>query len=162
MRSLHRLCVVFLKDRCTNSDVRERCGLKEDVVTGVEGGMLRWFGHLERMNESGLTKTIYRASVCDGKVGKDCPRKSYADHVGGINNQILSTRNRRACLKRIMDFMIGIGPGICAEKGRGGEEHRFGNNKSETLRIPESIAGSAPRRRRPYVVDSGFTRGRRQ
>ncbi|GBP76936.1 hypothetical protein EVAR_53818_1 [Eumeta japonica] len=24
------------KDRCRNSDVRERCGLKEDVVTRVE------------------------------------------------------------------------------------------------------------------------------
>ncbi|GBP04158.1 hypothetical protein EVAR_74874_1 [Eumeta japonica] len=36
------------KDRCRNSDVRERCGLKEDVVTRVEREMLLWFGHLER------------------------------------------------------------------------------------------------------------------
>ncbi|GBP81678.1 Zinc finger protein 678 [Eumeta japonica] len=33
------------KNRCRNSGVRERCGLKEDVVTGVEGGILRWSGH---------------------------------------------------------------------------------------------------------------------
>ncbi|GBP56188.1 hypothetical protein EVAR_41374_1 [Eumeta japonica] len=35
-------CVVgveCLKDRWRNSDVRERCGLKEDVVTGVERGV---------------------------------------------------------------------------------------------------------------------------
>ncbi|GBP26008.1 hypothetical protein EVAR_84568_1 [Eumeta japonica] len=50
------VCVVSRKGRCRNSDFRERCGLKEDVVTRGEGGMLRWFGHLERMNESRLTK----------------------------------------------------------------------------------------------------------
>ncbi|GBP08898.1 hypothetical protein EVAR_78288_1 [Eumeta japonica] len=57
------------------------------------------------MNESGLTKRICRANVCDGKVGKGRPRKSYADHTGGIlkKGQILSIRNRRACMKRLMD-----------------------------------------------------------
>ncbi|GBP66209.1 hypothetical protein EVAR_97160_1 [Eumeta japonica] len=72
-------CVVcaqcFKKDKFRNSDVRERCGLKEEVVTGVERGMLRWFDHLTRMDmdESRLTKQIYRANVCDGKVGKGRP-----------------------------------------------------------------------------------------
>ncbi|GBP75640.1 hypothetical protein EVAR_28852_1 [Eumeta japonica] len=45
------MCGVSGKDRCRNSDVIERCGLKEDVVTRVKTGMLRWFGHLERTNE---------------------------------------------------------------------------------------------------------------
>ncbi|GBP13100.1 hypothetical protein EVAR_93069_1 [Eumeta japonica] len=36
MRSLRSMCGVSHKDRCRNSDVRERCGLKEDVVTRVE------------------------------------------------------------------------------------------------------------------------------
>ncbi|GBP24237.1 hypothetical protein EVAR_80090_1 [Eumeta japonica] len=27
---------------------------------------------------------MYRADLCDGKVGKGHPRKSYADHIGGI------------------------------------------------------------------------------
>ncbi|GBP15608.1 Phosphatidylinositol 4-phosphate 5-kinase type-1 beta [Eumeta japonica] len=40
----------------------ERCGLKKDVVTKVERGMLLWFGHRERRNESRLTKQIYRAN----------------------------------------------------------------------------------------------------
>ncbi|GBP60318.1 hypothetical protein EVAR_26730_1 [Eumeta japonica] len=84
MRSLRSTCGVSRKDICKNSDIRERCGLKEEVVTGVERGMLLWFGHLERMKESGLTKQIYRANVCDGKVCKGCPRKSYADHIGSI------------------------------------------------------------------------------
>ncbi|GBP90131.1 hypothetical protein EVAR_68630_1 [Eumeta japonica] len=84
MRSLRSMCRVSRKDRCRNSDVRQRCGLKEDVVTRVERGMLRWFGHLERMNESNPAKQIYTANGCDGKVGEGRLRKPYADHIGGI------------------------------------------------------------------------------
>ncbi|GBP78575.1 hypothetical protein EVAR_57143_1 [Eumeta japonica] len=53
------------------------------------------------MNESRLTKQIYRANVCDGKVRKGRPRKFYADHIGGIlkKDKILSTQNRRACIE---------------------------------------------------------------
>ncbi|GBP63020.1 hypothetical protein EVAR_43768_1 [Eumeta japonica] len=81
MRSLRSVCGVSRKGRCRNSDVSERCGLKEDVVTS----MSRWFGHLEGMNEIRLTtKQIYRANACDVKVGKGCPRNSYSAHIGGI------------------------------------------------------------------------------
>ncbi|GBP42906.1 hypothetical protein EVAR_87285_1 [Eumeta japonica] len=93
-------------DRCRNSEVRDWCGLKEDVVTGVERGRLRWFGHLEGMYGNRMTKQIYRANVCEGKIGKSRPRKSYADQIGGIlkKGQILSILNRRTCMKRLMDF----------------------------------------------------------
>ena len=40
--------------------LRERCGVKEDVVTNILKSMLRWFVHVERMNGSRLTKGIYR------------------------------------------------------------------------------------------------------
>ncbi|GBP81549.1 hypothetical protein EVAR_60261_1 [Eumeta japonica] len=80
MRSLRSMCRVSRKDRCRNSHVREWCGLKENLVTG----MLRWIGYLERMNESRLTKQIYRANVCDEKIDRGRLRKSYADHIGGI------------------------------------------------------------------------------
>ncbi|GBP58696.1 hypothetical protein EVAR_97099_1 [Eumeta japonica] len=36
MRSLRSMCEVSRKDICRNSDVKERCGFKEDVVTRVE------------------------------------------------------------------------------------------------------------------------------
>ncbi|GBP39268.1 hypothetical protein EVAR_22675_1 [Eumeta japonica] len=70
IRSLCNICGLSLKDRCRNSDVRERCGLKEDVVARVEIGILRRSGHLERINECRLTKQIYRANVSNGKLGR--------------------------------------------------------------------------------------------
>ncbi|GBP12759.1 hypothetical protein EVAR_6092_1 [Eumeta japonica] len=85
--------------------ILELCGLKEVVVTRVERGMLRWFGHLEKMNDSRLTEQIYRANVCDEKVGKGHPRKSYVVHFDGLlkKGQMSSTRNRRASTIRSMD-----------------------------------------------------------
>ncbi|GBP78432.1 hypothetical protein EVAR_63383_1 [Eumeta japonica] len=48
---------------------------------------------------------IYRAYVCDGRVGELRPRKSYPGQIGGIlkTGQILSARNRRACVKRLVN-----------------------------------------------------------
>ncbi|GBP37024.1 hypothetical protein EVAR_31022_1 [Eumeta japonica] len=46
MRSLSNKCGEFLKDTCRNSDVRERCDLKEDVVTRVEKGRVSCRVHL--------------------------------------------------------------------------------------------------------------------
>ncbi|GBP47653.1 hypothetical protein EVAR_40049_1 [Eumeta japonica] len=81
MPSLHSVCGGSRKNRCRNSEVRERRVLKEVVVIRVERSMLRWFGHLERMYEIRLTKQIYTANVRDGKVGKGRPRKFYANHI---------------------------------------------------------------------------------
>ncbi|GBP28992.1 hypothetical protein EVAR_83892_1 [Eumeta japonica] len=36
MQLLPSMCGVSRKDRCRNSDVRERCGLRKDVVSRVE------------------------------------------------------------------------------------------------------------------------------
>ncbi|GBP17609.1 hypothetical protein EVAR_12315_1 [Eumeta japonica] len=67
MRSLYGMYRVSQKDRCRNSDVS--VVWFEGVVSRVKRVMLRLFGHLERMSKRRLTKEIYRANVCDGKIG---------------------------------------------------------------------------------------------
>jgi hypothetical protein len=41
--------------------------VKKDVVTKIEKNMLRWFGHIERMDERRLTKEIYKVVMLEGE-----------------------------------------------------------------------------------------------
>lgn len=41
--------------------------------------MLRWFGHVKRMDERWLTKDIYHENV-NGRVGRGPPRRIYTGH----------------------------------------------------------------------------------
>jgi hypothetical protein len=43
--------------------------VKEDVVTKIEKNILRWFGHVEGMDERRLTKEIYKADLGDNPFG---------------------------------------------------------------------------------------------
>jgi hypothetical protein len=49
--------------------IREECGVKDDVVNKIEKNMLRWYGHVERMEERRLTKEIYEANL-GGNAGR--------------------------------------------------------------------------------------------
>lgn len=54
MRTVHGVKLIEWK----NFRVRERCGIKS-MDERIEEGLLKWFGHIERMIEEWLTKMIY-------------------------------------------------------------------------------------------------------
>jgi hypothetical protein len=43
--------------------ITEECGVKEYIVTKIGKNMLRWFGHVERMDDRRLRKEIYETDV---------------------------------------------------------------------------------------------------
>ena len=45
------MCGVSLRNRCSMAELRERLGI-QDVLEVARIGRLRWFGHLERQEES--------------------------------------------------------------------------------------------------------------
>jgi hypothetical protein len=49
MRAFRSMIGVKLSD--SNDVIKEECGVKEDVVTKIEKNLLRWFGHVERMDK---------------------------------------------------------------------------------------------------------------
>src|SRR5678816_1446621 len=46
-------------NKVRNERIREWCGVKKGVNERINESMLRWFGHVERMNESRLVKRMY-------------------------------------------------------------------------------------------------------
>ena len=46
-------------DRVPNTQIRELCGVKKGVNKAINEGVLRWFGHVERMENVLLGKRVF-------------------------------------------------------------------------------------------------------
>lgn len=50
--------------------IRERCDLKESMVTKIEKDMIKWFKHMKRMSGSRVVEEIFKANV-EGNIGRN-------------------------------------------------------------------------------------------
>ena len=50
-------------DRMRNEVVREEVGVMRDLAGRADNCVLRWFGHVERMNGERMAKRIYGSGV---------------------------------------------------------------------------------------------------
>ena len=77
-------------DRVLNVRIRELCGVNKRVDKRINEGIIRWFGHVERMENDWVSKRIYVGECADSRsVGrpwkrlidtvKDCLRKRVVD-----------------------------------------------------------------------------------
>jgi hypothetical protein len=59
MPALRRTIGDKLSDRVGNEVIKEEYGVKEDVVNKIKKNMLRWFGHVERMDERTFMRRMW-------------------------------------------------------------------------------------------------------
>ena len=63
-----------------NEVVRARTGVRRELAARVDMNVLRWFGHVERMNNEQLLKKVMNAKV-DGRNARGKPRLGWMDGV---------------------------------------------------------------------------------
>ena len=67
-------------DRVRNEEVRRRAGIERELASRADGRVLRWLGHVERMDEYRMARRVLMAEVSVGRVpGR--PRLGWMDRV---------------------------------------------------------------------------------
>ena len=61
-----------------NEVVRARTGVRRELAARVDVNVLRWFGHVERMDNERLLKKVMNAKV-DGRNARGRPRFGWMD-----------------------------------------------------------------------------------
>ena len=80
MGCLRSMCGVTLWDRVRNEEVRRRVHVERQLSDRVDQSVLRWFGHVERMDEERLVKRVMNADV-EGNRPRGRPKFGWMDGV---------------------------------------------------------------------------------
>ena len=80
MKCLRSLVGVSRLDRVRNKEVRRRVGIEMELVSRVDQIVLRWFGHVERLDECRLARRVLTAEMSGGRV-RGRPRLGWMDGV---------------------------------------------------------------------------------
>ena len=67
-------------DRVTNEEVRKRAGKEREFASRADQRVLRWFGHVERMDEYCMARRVLMAVISGGLV-RDTPTLGWMDVV---------------------------------------------------------------------------------
>ena len=60
-------------DKVPNAQIRQLCGVTKSVDEKIDEGVLRWFGHVERMESDRIAKRVY-VGECAGSCSVGRPR----------------------------------------------------------------------------------------
>ena len=66
MKCLRSLVGVSRMDRVRNEEVRRRAGIERELTSRADQRVLRWFGHVERMDEYRMARRVLMAEVSGG------------------------------------------------------------------------------------------------
>ena len=74
-------------ERVRNEEVRRRSGIERELASRADQRVLRWFGHVERMDEYRLVIRVLMAEASGRRV-RGRPRLDWMDGViGGLGQQ---------------------------------------------------------------------------
>ena len=68
MKCLRSLVGVLRMDRVRNEEVRRRAVIERDLASRADQRVLRWFGHVERMDDYRTARRMLMAEVSGGWV----------------------------------------------------------------------------------------------
>ena len=86
-------------DRVRNDEVRRRAGIEMELVSRADQRVLRWFGHVERIDEYRMARTVLMAEVSRGRV-QDRPGLGWMDGVKvALGNRGITVEAARQCAK---------------------------------------------------------------
>ena len=68
-------------DRISNARIRELCGATKGVGERIDQGVLRWFGHVERMENDRIAKRDYVGEYTGSSRPVARPWKRWIDTV---------------------------------------------------------------------------------
>ena len=80
MKCLRSLVGASRMDRVRNEEVRRRAGIERKLTSRADQRVLRWFGHLERMDEYRMARKVLISEVSGGRV-RGRPRLGWMDGV---------------------------------------------------------------------------------
>ena len=63
MKCSRSLVGVSRMDRVRNEEVRRRAGIERELASRADQRVLRWFGHVERMDEYRMARRVLMAEV---------------------------------------------------------------------------------------------------
>ena len=87
MDNLRGILAIRRMDKVQNTRIRQLCGVTKNGDEKIDEGVLRWFGHVERMENDRISKRVY-VGECAGSRSVGSPWKRWTGTV-------------KECLKKI-------------------------------------------------------------
>ena len=66
MKCLRNLVGVSRMDRVRNEEVRRRAGIENELASRADQKVVRWFVHVQKMDECLMARRVLMAEVCGG------------------------------------------------------------------------------------------------
>ena len=67
MKCLRSFVGVSRMDRVRNEEVHRRAGIERELASRADQRVLRWFGHVERVDEYHMARRVLTAKVSGGR-----------------------------------------------------------------------------------------------